>query len=93
MKRINLYGLFLFSTILIMNSSCSEETPSTVPSTYTAPPKDTTEPPNSTPTASAGGDIQVILPIYFFGYQEVIQITHLLITSSGKKYLDLQPMF
>jgi hypothetical protein len=66
MKRINLYGLLLFSTTLIINIGCSEESQSTVPPTYTAPPKDTTEPPNSAPTASAGGDIQVILPTDFF---------------------------
>lgn len=50
MKRINLYGLLLFSATLIINSGCSEETLSTVPPTV------------SPPIANAGIDQTVKLP-------------------------------
>lgn len=63
MKRINLYGLLIFSTALLIISGCNEETlsiatPSITPPPGTAPPPETAEPPIS----YAGEDFQILLP-------------------------------
>lgn len=74
MKNTNSYGLLLCIAALFINSGCTEETlatgsptytvppTNTVPDTDTVPPKDTSEPLKPAPNASAGYDIQVILP-------------------------------
>lgn len=56
MKRINLYGLLIFSTTLLIISGCTEEALSITPSPVI------TESSNVSSLSSAGGDIQVLLP-------------------------------
>lgn len=68
MKRTNLYGLFICTAALLINSGCNEEAlptgPSSIPPpTYTVPPA--AEPPAPLPAVSAGEDLQVIWPTDF----------------------------
>ncbi len=59
MKRINLYGLLISITTLLIISGCTEETLSNTPSPVI------TKPSNLSSLSYAGGDIQVLLPTDF----------------------------
>ncbi|TDD78572.1 PKD domain-containing protein [Flavobacterium caseinilyticum] len=60
MRNTNFYGLFIFSAAMLINSGCTEDTLATGSST--SKPPTVTEPSYPAPNASAGYDIQVILP-------------------------------
>lgn len=68
MKRVNLYGLLLFSTTLLINSGCSQENqilPPVSPTLPAIPQTDPIETVSQAPISSAGQDFQVILPTDF----------------------------